>query len=341
MTPATLHRRAVLAGLAGCATIAATGSATATADDPLTAIAAEADALEQLRAIVVVKDGEERLARAFRGPDLDRPVNVKSVSKSIVALMTGIAIDRGLIGSVDATLGELIPGLIPGDADPRVQTITVEDLLTMRAGLERTSGPNYGAWVASPNWVRYALSRPFVSEPGGRFQYSTGSYHVLGVVLATVANRSLLTLAREWLGTPLGIEIAPWTRDPQGHYMGGNNMALSPRDLARIGEMVRLGGKSGDTQVVPAAWIEASLEPRTRSPFSGDQYGYGWFIAAFGGVPAAYARGYGGQMIYVLKDAGLTVAVTSDPTLPARTDGHAGDLHDLVGSTIVPVAAEI
>lgn len=300
------------------------------------AVAERAGALDQLHSLTIVHRGETRYARAFRGPGLERPVNVKSVSKSIVALLAGIAIDRGLLPGTDATLGDLTPELVPAGADSKVGDITIGNLLTMQAGLERTSGPNYGAWVSSADWVRYVLTRPFEAEPGERFQYSTGSYHVLGAVLARVADRSLLALAREWLGEPLGITFSPWEQDPQGYYLGGNNMVLSPSAMARIGEMVRSGGTLDGVEVVSADWIEASMRPRTRSPFSGDLYGYGWFVTEFAGTPLVYARGYGGQMIYVIADLELTIAVTSDPTRPARTEGHAGDLHDLVEEAIIP-----
>lgn len=299
-----------------------------------------AQRLDQLHSVVVVYDGTTVFGRAFRGPPLHRLAPIKSVSKSLVALVTGIAIDRGMIESVDATLGELIPDLIPDGADPKVRSITVADLLTMQTGLERTSGPNYGAWVASSNWVADALSRPFVAEPGERFQYSTGSYHVLGVALAKAAGRSLLTLTRDFLGEPLGINVPPWTRDPQGHYLGGNNMALTPRTMTTIGEMVRQGGRHNDEAVVPSDWIERSLRPRTRSPFSGDEYGYGFFLTDLAGHDVAYARGYGGQMIYIVPQAKITVAITSDPTRPARSDGHVGDLHRLVADEIIaPLAS--
>ena len=151
-----------------------------------------------------------------------------------MATLLGIAIDKGAVPSVDASLGQIATRLIPAAADPRVRAITLEDLVTLRAGLDRTSGPNYGQWVSSRNWVADALSRPIVAEPGGPMLYSTGSTHVLGAALTQATGRSLLDLARDWLGRPLEIQIPPWTRDPQGFYMGGNEMALSPRALARF-----------------------------------------------------------------------------------------------------------
>ena len=340
MSVLAFDRRTVLAGLAGSLAAPHLALGAGQADDEAFAgLAVAAAELDQLHSIVVVHEGVTRFARAFRGPGLERLANVKSVSKSIVALLVGIAIDRGHIAGPEARLGELIAALIPAEADARVPDITVADLLTMRAGLERTSGPNYGAWVGSGDWLRDALARPVVVDPGTTFQYSTGSYHILGAVLSHVTGESLLALARAWLGAPLGIEIPPWTRDPQGRYMGGNNMALTPRAMAQIGEAVRLRGTVGEVDVVPAAWIEASMVPRTRSPFSGDAYGYGWFLTALGGTRAAYARGYGGQMIYILPDAALTVAITSDPTRPARSEGHVGDLNRLVAAQVLPAVA--
>ncbi len=303
---------------------------------PLAPALDAARGLEQLRSIVIGLNGEILAAEAFRGPALDRPANVKSVSKTIVAALTGIAIDRGRLPGPDATLAQLAPGLIPRGADPRVGAITVAHLLTMQAGLERTSGAGYGPWVSSRDWVAHALTRPMVAEPGSRMLYSTGSYHVLGAVLAEVTGLSLLRFAREALGDPLGIEIPAWTRDPQGRYLGGNEMALTPLALFRFGEAFRQAGLFDGRRVVSDGWVRTSFVPRTRSVFSGHDYGYGWFLTRAGDHRVAYARGYGGQMLYVLPDLGLTVAITSDPNRPARSDGHVGDLNRLLATRIVP-----
>jgi CubicO group peptidase (beta-lactamase class C family) len=304
----------------------------------LAAALAQAARLPQLHAVVIAQGGVERVGRVFRGPGLDQPVNVKSVSKSVVAALVGVAIERGVLSGVRQRIAPLLGDLVPDGADPRVGAITLEDLLTMRAGLERTSGRNYGSWVSSPDWVRDALSRPFVAEPGGRMLYSTGSYHLLSAALTRASGQSTLALSRAWLGEPLAIAIPPWTRDPQGIYLGGNNMALAPRALLRLGETYRQGGIYGDREVVPRAWVEASWTPRVRSPFTGHSYGYGWFIAKARGHRVAYAWGYGGQMIYVVPDLALTVVMTSDPTAPSGRGGYVRDLHGLVAGAIIPAA---
>jgi CubicO group peptidase (beta-lactamase class C family) len=247
-------------------------------------------------------------------------------------------LDRGEIASLDARLGDVAPRLIPAGADPRVADITVENLVTMQAGLERTSGPNYGGWVSSGNWVANALSRPFVAEPGSRMLYSTGSFHILGAVLAEVSGDTLLGLARRRLGGPLGVDIPAWTRDPQGRYLGGNEMALTLEGMVRFGEMYRQGGQFGDAQVLSADWVARSVETRTRSPFSGLNYGYGWFLGRIAGTGYALARGYGGQIICVVPSLEMTLAITSDPLRPARSGGYFGDLMQLIERVILPVA---
>lgn len=328
------RRRLLASALGGLA--AAALPLPALAQDRWGAVRAAAEGLGQLHAILVAVDGEPVLEEAFRGRGLDAPANVKSVSKSVVALLLGAAIDRGVVPGVGATLAEVAPDLIPPDADPRVAGLTLEDLVTLRAGLERTSGPAYGEWVSSRDWVADALSRPLVAEPGDRMLYSTGTVHVLGAALAEASGESLLALARDWLGRPLGIEVPPWTRDPQGRYLGGNEMALAPRAMLRVGEMARRRGEWDGAQVIPAAWIDASAAPVTRSPFSGLGYGYGWFTADTPLGPMMIARGYGGQVIAATPGGRLALAITSDPTLPARSEGHFGDLMRLIAEEVVP-----
>lgn len=302
--------------------------------DPFAPAADRARGLDQLHALIISVKGEVRLAEAFRGPPLRRAVNVKSVSKTLVAVATGAAIARGAVPGVETRLADLAPRLIPEGADPRVRDLTLADLVTMQAGLEGTSGPRYGEWVASRNWVAHALSRPMLRDPGAGMIYSTGSFHVLGAALTVATGRSLLALMRDGVGAPLGIEIPPWTRDPQGYYLGGNEMSLSPQALLTFGEAVRTGRLTPD-------WIEESWAPRTRSPFSGDAYGYGWFLSRAGRHPVRYARGYGGQMLYILPTLEMTVVVTSDPTRPARSDGHVGDLNRLLAQEIIPAAERL
>lgn len=298
----------------------------------------DASQLPRIRSLIVLRDGEILAEHRFNGsPPLDQPVNIKSASKSVLSALVGIAIAKDVLTGADQPVLSVLQRDAPDSPDPRLRRLTVGQLLSMQAGLERTSGPNYGRWVTSPNWVRYALSRPFVDEPGGGMLYSTGSSHLVSAILTRASGRSTLELAREWLGEPLGVQIPAWPRDPQGIYFGGNDMLLSPRALARFGELYRNGGRIDGRQVLPEAWITESWRPRTISPWSGNSYGYGWFLSEADGHAIRFAWGYGGQMLYVVPDLRMTVVMTSDPVAPREGD-HIGSLHRLLAEGIIPAA---
>jgi CubicO group peptidase (beta-lactamase class C family) len=299
-----------------------------------------AERLGPLKAAVVSVEGEIVAERGYRGHTVAAPTNIKSASKSIVSALVGIAIDKGVLEGADQEIAPLLQPDLPADPDPRLKQVTIGNLLSMQAGLERTSGANYGRWISSRNWVRAALSRPFVDEPGGGMLYSTGSTHLLSAILTRKTGRSTLELARDWLAPLDGFAIVAWERDPQGIYLGGNQMAMSARSLLAFGELYRNGGKApGGRQLLSPEWIALSWQPRTASRFTGDGYGYGWFQRDIAGHLAHYGWGYGGQMIYVVPSLGLTVAMVSDENSPAGRTGYRDRLHGLMGEIIEAVEA--
>lgn len=299
----------------------------------------QASAFPALQTMIIHAGGKTQIEHRFHGPAADRPVNVKSVSKTIIATLAGIAIERKVFSGLDEPVAPILSNKLPQDRDPRLAQVTLGNLLSMQAGLDRTSGPNYGRWVESSDWVRYALARDFVDEPGGRMLYSTGNSHLVSAMLTRKTGRSTLENAREWLGEPLGINIPPWPRDPQGIYFGGNDMELSPRAMLAFGRMFLEEGKSGGKQIVPAAWIAESWKPRTSSPFTGDSYGLGWFISYTpDSKPFYYAWGYGGQMIYVVPHASVVAVMTSNTAAPSGRSGYVRQLHELLAIQIIPAA---
>jgi CubicO group peptidase (beta-lactamase class C family) len=305
----------------------------------LAAAAERAAELPRLRTLIVARHGVVALEQGFRGHRLDAPANVKSVSKSVLSALVGIAIEDGHLQGADQAVAPFFESYLARDDDPRKREITVGHLLSMQSGLERTSGTYYGRWVTSPNWIRYAITRPMVADPGTERLYSTGNSHLLSAVLTQATGRSTLAFARERLGDPLGITVHSWMRDPQGIYFGGNEMRITPRAMLRFGELYRNGGRYQERQVVPSAWVEQSLTPRANSRWSGDGYGYGWFLGRVRGHPMVYAWGYGGQFIFIIPDLELTVVTTSDPDVERERD-HIRAVRALLADWIVP-AAEI
>lgn len=305
------------------------------AEETLSQVLDGASALEPLKAVVVAQSGKIIGERGYRGHKPTVPTNIKSASKSVISALVGIAIDKGILEGVDQKIAPILRADLPPDPDPRLAEVTIGHLLSMQAGLGRLSGPNYGKWVSSRNWVRAALAAPFEADPGGEMLYSTASTHLLSAILTRRSGQSSLQLARDWLGPQKEFSVAGWDRDPQGIYLGGNQMAMSARSLLAFGDIYRNGGKSIDgRQLISPQWIMQSFQPRTTSRYTGHGYGYGWFMSPIGGHDVNYGWGYGGQMIYVVPSLQTTVAMVSDETESAARSGHREDLHQLLAQIL-------
>ena len=299
-----------------------------------------AAALPSLHSLLVNASGQVVFEYHARGVSFDRPANIKSAGKSVISALVGIAIDRGLIAGVTQPIAAFFPEL-KRDPDARKQKITVEDLLTMRSGLESTSGHNYGRWVNSRNWVSHVLTRPLVSDPGTSMEYSTGSSHLLSAILTKVSKTSTWQFAQSTLGRTLGTPLPPWTRDPQGIYLGGNEMLMTPRQMLAFGGLYLHEGRADGRQVVSSAWVRASCVARTVSRFDPDrEYGYGWWVDEIGGHTACFAWGFGGQYVLVFRDLDLVVAATSSTATSDERHGYRRQLLDLIGNQVLPVVEE-
>ena len=301
----------------------------------LDAAAAAAAELPRLDSLLVSHRGTLVLERYFNGARANRVANVKSVSKSVISALVGIAIDRGHIPGVRHPIGGYFSAILRAPADAPKRAITIEDLLTMRSGLESTSSRNYGAWVTSRNWVRYALGREMEATPGTAMQYSTGNSHLLSAILTQATKKTTWQFAQDVLARPLGFTLAKWPQDPQGIYFGGNDMLLTPRQMVLFGELYLNRGRAGDTEVVSSRWIDDSLVPRGRSNYSDQLYGYGWWMRELAGQQVFYAWGFGGQYIFVVPSLQLVVVTTSSTAVGEERRAHRRTILDLVEQLVI------
>ena len=307
----------------------------------LSEAATEAANLPRLRSLLVSWDGNLVLERYFRGTRPGALANIKSASKSVMSALVGAAIRQGLLKDVSEPVAPHFRAELGPSADPRTRAITVEHLLTMQTGLESTSSRNYGAWVQSPNWVRYALRRPVIADPGTRMEYSTGNSHVLSALLTRVTGQSTWEFAQHALARPLGFSLARWPQDPQGVYFGGNDMLMTPRQMVRFGELYLNGGRVGDRMLFPEGWVDRSFVPRGRSRWGNDrEYGYSWWIRELAGRPAYYAWGYGGQFVFVVPSTRMVIVTTSDPNVRRERREHLEAIYALAEQVLRAVAGE-
>ncbi|MBI4886774.1 MAG: serine hydrolase [Acidobacteria bacterium] len=315
---------------------------------------AAARRLPRLHSLLVSRGGELVFERYFHGASRDRAANIKSASKSVISALVGIAIDRRLIQGVTAPIATYFPELAR-DPDPRKRAITVEHLLTMRPGLEGTSNRNYGAWVTSGNWVRHALARPMFAAPGEEMEYSTGNTHLLSAIVTKASGTSTWQFANEVLAKPLGFTLAPWPRDPQGIYFGGNDMLMTPRQMLAFGELYLNTGRMAGRQIVPASWVERSCDGRARTrrpgspgfdargvfdPLRDRTYGYLWWVYDIRGYKTCFAWGYGGQYVFVVPRLDLVIVTTSTPDVSEERRDHRRLLFELLDRFVVaPLSA--
>jgi CubicO group peptidase (beta-lactamase class C family) len=305
-------------------------SAEGAAGPAFEAVADRAAALPRLHSLLVSRDGTIVLERYFRGTRANRLANIKSASKSVISALVGLAVARGFIKDVDQPIAPYFKGELGTVSDPRKHAITIEHLLSMQSGLESTSGRNYGAWVQSGNWVRYAIRQPLIADPGTTMEYSTGSTHLLSALLARTTKQSTWQFAQRQLAAPLGFTLARWPQDPQGVFFGGNDMLLTPRQMLAFGELYLNRGTVGEAEVLPASWIDRSFVPRGRSRWGSDrEYGYGWWMRKLAGQRAYYAWGYGGQFIFVIPSAHMVIVTTSDATVSRERREHLQAIYDL------------
>jgi len=322
--------------IAPAAPLKGASAASAPGFEDALALAAE---LPRLHSLIVSRRGEILLERYYNGARATRPANIKSAAKSLISALVGIAIDRRIIPGVDTPIVKYFPALAK-DRNPAKQTITIEDLLTMRSGLETTSNRNYGAWVQSRNWVQHALARPLLSMPGTAMDYSTGNTHLLSAILTQASRSSTWHFANTALAAPLGFALARWPQDPQGIYFGGNDMLMTPRQMLAFGQLYLDRGRMKGRQVVPESWIDRSFVTRARSFWSDQEYGYGWWMRELGGHRAYFAWGFGGQYIFVIPGLNLVVVTTSSSTVAEDRRSHRRNVLDLVEFLVVePVAA--
>jgi CubicO group peptidase (beta-lactamase class C family) len=169
------------------------------------------------------------------------------------------------------------------------------------------------AMEAAPDRYRFILERPIVAEPGAKWTYCGGATALLGRLIASGTGEPLLAYCRRVLFDPMGFGPADWAKGHDGQYRAASGLRLLPRDLLKIGQLVRAGGVWNGDQIVPPDWLRHALSPAVAIN-DGFRYGYQWYLGASPSGPAhrwqrwAGGIGWGGQRLYVFPELDLVVA---------------------------------
>jgi len=268
--------------------------------------------------ILIVKEGKLVLEEYFRldgrmyGPAVeqeyrDRVHILASATKGVTSLLIGLAIDEGLIESVEAPVYGFFPEYRT-ITDEQKKRILLKHLLTMTAGLEWDQSRDGDRMWSGEDIVELVLGKPVVAEPGEEFLYSNGISTVLGAIVERASHMDVAEFSDKYLFTPLGIEDYHWRKYPDGTTDTDGNLGLRPRDLARIGQMVLDNGRYNGAQIVSEEWVRKSTERHVELP-GRRWYGYQWGQSDFevdGKTIAAIAGwGWGGQGVFIFPELAL------------------------------------
>ncbi len=284
----------------------------------------------RITSLLVVRNGRLVFERYWHDQTADRLHVVNSVTKSVTSLLVGIARADGDLPPLDTPILDLLPPL-PSLAHPEGKdAITLEHVLTMRTGLEwdersndysSTLNPVF-ALAASPDWPAFTMGLPLASAPGSRFAYNSGVSVLLSSALQHALGVTAAAFADVRLFSPLGITNWSWSTTNGGLSNGGWGLALTPRDMAAIGQLVLNDGSWDGVSLVPPAWLHDSAEAATRF-VSGGGYGYQWWLDEDDGRERAVsAWGYGGQFIVIIPSLDAVVVSTAENFLGGGYDPY-------------------
>ncbi|WP_304509644.1 serine hydrolase domain-containing protein [Anaerotignum sp.] len=280
--------------------------------------------------IIVQKNGVKLYENYFNGYTANNAIHVASVTKSVISILVGIAIDKGYIKSIDQKVLEFFPNYTVKTGEKTIQSITIKNLLTMTAPYKYKTEP-YEKFFTSPYPIQDALDLLGGNGAIGEFNYSAiGGTHILSGILVRATGQSVLDFATENLFLALGIDIpqnvvlrskeehiaimndknsSGWVVDPQGINTASWGLFLTPADMAKIGQLHLNGGVWDGKQIVLDTWIADSSREHSRCvQFCNLAYGYLWWI--IDGDSYA-ALGDGGNVIYVNTKKKMVVSIAS------------------------------
>ncbi len=293
----------------------------------------KAGELSGLHGLIVARGGKLVLERYYPGQDenwgrnlgvvnfgADTLHDLRSASKSIVALLYGVALSEGKVPTLDTPILNSFPEYADLNADPKRKAISIEHVLSMTMGtdwnedLPYTSSANSEiAMEQAKDRYRFILERAIVVEPGKRWIYSGGATALLGKIIAKGTGMRLQDYAREKLFGPLGITQVEWILASDGEVASASGLRMRPRDLAKIGQLILDKGLADGKAVVPANWLEASFQPRAMISTERGDYGYHWYLGKLraSGKQWVGAFGNGGQRLIIIPALELIIAITA------------------------------
>jgi CubicO group peptidase (beta-lactamase class C family) len=277
----------------------------------------------EVRSILIYHHNQLVLEEYFYGYDRDRPHQMRSLTKSVVSLLAGIAIDRGLLRADEPVLSTLgYPAYANPDA--RKARITLLDLLSNQSGLacddhDGQSPGNESKLYETADWPKAVVDLPMIADPGTVGRYCSGGFFTVGRIIERAAGKPLTEFADEALLAPLGVRRQDWKwnfildRSQRDEF---GQIYLRPRDLLKVGVLIQQRGIWQGRRILSASWIEQATA--TQSHVDDSEYGLGIWHRWYGvktkdgdrRVDTIMLSGNGGQKVYLVPSLDLVVVFT-------------------------------
>jgi CubicO group peptidase (beta-lactamase class C family) len=284
-----------------------------------------------LHSLLIIRNGYLVSETYFGVYQQDTRHELYSCTKSFVSTLIGIAIDKGYIDRTDHRIADFFPEHTFANLDEQKATMTLEDLLTMRSGLDWQEGDRvYGAMYRSRDWVQFVFDKPMAQPPGSRFNYCSGCSHILSAILQQTTGMNPGDFAEQYLFQPLGISNIQWDSDAAGLPIGGWGLQITPRDMAKLGHLYLQDGQWDGQQIISARWVENATQKHTETD-GALGYGYQWWT--YPSLAAYTALGRYGQTIFVIPEADLVIVTT------AQMENH-DEVFQLIEQYILPAAQQ-
>lgn len=288
------------------------------------------DSIPSLGSFIVSQNNKVIYEQYFHEANKETIFSIKSVTKSIVSVLAGIAQDKNILPNLNTPVLKILPEYnvsrssfknisnIEGKVahDSIRNTLTLKNLLTMQGGFDWVENSKISTAMSfSGDPVKFVLDLPFEEYPGTVFNYNSGETHLFGAALAKIVKTNLKQFATENLFRPLKMNTPQWDTDPMNRNIGGSEMFMKPEDLLKFGIMILNNGKFSGKQIVSSKWIQESTAEHAKLDSwdvmpDANGYGYYWWRRKTNGHQAFVATGYGGQLICVIPDLKMVIVTT-------------------------------
>ena len=270
---------------------------------------------------LISKNGEIVFEQYYNGKTKDSLSDVQSLTKGIMSILIGIAIDKGYLKSIKDPIASYFPKEYENLKDKAKNEITIEHILNQTSGLSWKGYMEHQEWLNSEDPIYFVLKKDLENTPGEKYNYNSGATHLLSVIISRITGKSTLEFANKYLFKPLIVKSVDWQKRNKGYYDGsGLGLKMKPIDLMKIGQLLENKGNWNGTTIVSENWIKKMFDQKEKSAtlwgLKNSIHGLCWYKSKNNGYSIDYGMGYGGQFIILIPNEKLIVVTTHNHDTP-------------------------